>query len=398
MAIVDERLVADLWERQAFLPDGLRTLGLRVVFRGVPSDAGGPDYQDALLSIGEREIVSGDIEFHVRSSDWYRHGHDCDQRYNHVVLHVVWTDDTPSTVRADGAAIPVLAIEAIASPPSALTTGTTRLLTHPCVSRFAALTTPELRRRISTLGERRALERAERLAAEASVLPADEVAYGALLEGMGYASNREVFRRLAEAVPFRWLRSLPAEMWADALLSAAGLVPPTVTDLPGRLRGEQWRLTRLRPANHPARRIQGVASLLARLGPHLADRLVAGVLESRRPSDLRALLTVRLDADALIGPGRADELAVSVVLPLALALEPESEAPLQLFRRYTSPPSTRWTRLMQDLLSQAGHDFRVRTAPEHQGLHALYHGYCRPERWTGCPVCASLRQQPSANH
>jgi len=70
-----------------------------------------------------------------------------------------------------------------------------------------------------------------------------------------------------------------------------------------------------------------------------------------------------------------------------VALEPESDAPGALFQRYPGPPSTRWTRIMEDLLSQAGHSFVPRTAAEHQGLHYLYHGFCRPERARGCPVC-----------
>ena len=105
---VDERFVVGLWESQTIDPASLQRLGIRVIFRGIPSDAGGPDYQDAILSIQEREIARGDVEFHVRASDWYRHGHHHDSQYNRVILHVVWIDDAVETVRADGRHIPVL--------------------------------------------------------------------------------------------------------------------------------------------------------------------------------------------------------------------------------------------------------------------------------------------------
>jgi hypothetical protein len=47
---IDEALVVQIWERQAFDCAALAALGLHVVFRGVPSDAGGPDYQDVVFT------------------------------------------------------------------------------------------------------------------------------------------------------------------------------------------------------------------------------------------------------------------------------------------------------------------------------------------------------------
>ena len=133
---VDERIVTEVWERQALDASALAALGLRVVHRGVPSDAGGPDYQDVILSRDDREFLSGDIEFHVRSSDWVRHRHHLDSRYCGVILHVVWQDDARGTVNARGERVPTLevgrAVRADVVP--RLTASTVELLPHPCVS------------------------------------------------------------------------------------------------------------------------------------------------------------------------------------------------------------------------------------------------------------------------
>jgi hypothetical protein len=391
MAQIDERLVAQLWERQAFDPSALAGLGLRVVFRGVPSDAGGPDYQDAILSQDERGLVAGDIEFHVLTSDWYRHGHQRDPRYNRVVLHVVWQDDGGETVRADGRSIPRLALSCWSRlqelPSEALEPP--RLLTHPCVPVFAGLSVEELRERVRGAGLLRFRQRADSFSADMTCLSSDQVAYTALLEALGYASNRQVFRDLSLLVPYAWLQSVPPYARAPALLEAAGLGPPAAVRPPGHLPPGSWRLSRLRPGNHPALRLSGAILLLQRLGPNLAAGLASAVSQADKPSDLRALLMASQDGQALIGAGRADEIAVSMALPFVAALQLETGEAQQLFLDYPSPPLNRWTRIMQDLLAQAGHSFTPRLAAEHQGLHYLYHQHCRPERPHDCPVCGS---------
>ena len=390
---LDERIVAEVWERQAFDESLTVTLGLQVVYRGTPSDAGGPDYQDAILSWNGRQLQRGDIEFHVRSSDWYRHGHQRDPRYNGVLLHVVWIDDASESVAADGHRIPVLALGG-AVPKAQPGPGAPRqeaLLPHPCIEEFARISTPELRRRVCRAGLERFDERASRLAADLSCCPPDQVVYAALFEALGYASNRQSFRQLADVVPIAWLQSIPADARLAALLAAAGLGPMSSVPPPGHLPADAWRLTGIRPSNHPGRRIRGIAALLESAGPNLAGRLERLVLDAATPARLGHALRVTQADEALIGAGRADEMVVSVVLPFVAALDPDAFAPRNLYASHRAPPSNRWTRLMKDLFAQAGHDFEVRTAVEHQGLHHLYHTYCRPQRRERCPVCATHR-------
>src|SRR5437016_1360763 len=63
----------------------------KLVYVGRPGGPQGPDVHDAVLQFAVEQggQVVGDVEFHVRCSDWYRHGHHADVRYNNVVLHVV---------------------------------------------------------------------------------------------------------------------------------------------------------------------------------------------------------------------------------------------------------------------------------------------------------------------
>lgn len=53
----------------------------------------GPDFQDAKIKI-DGIIWVGPVEIHVHSSDWFKHGHQYDNAYNNVILHVVFNSDS----------------------------------------------------------------------------------------------------------------------------------------------------------------------------------------------------------------------------------------------------------------------------------------------------------------
>lgn len=383
---IDERVVAQAWERQDYSQDRLNALCLHVIFRGVPSDAGGPDYQDAFLALPDGKIQSGDIEFHVVASDWLRHGHNTDPRYNNVILHVVWRNDDAATFTESGKAIPILEIGV----PRGSQPGLDRqavLTEHPCVAAFAAVSNAELAAAICEAGQERFDQKADIFAAELSASDPSQVAYRAILASLGFASNRSCFEALSEVAPYGWLQSVPKVHWKDVLLCAAGFARSSPVEPPARLRSDQWRLVRIRPPNHPARRLVAVAQLLAGTEGDLARAVVQWVQDSDRPVLLRRRLQVTCSDGSAIGSGRADEIAVNAVLPFVAAMDANDGAARSLFALYPSPPANRWTRLMVSMMRDAGQSIAVKRAIQHQGLHALYHGHCRYERRTCCLVC-----------
>ena len=69
----------------------------------------GPDFFKAQLMIGNQKWA-GNVEIHLKSSDWYVHNHEKDSNYDSVILHVVWEHDVP-IFRKDNSEIPTLELK-----------------------------------------------------------------------------------------------------------------------------------------------------------------------------------------------------------------------------------------------------------------------------------------------
>ncbi|MGO3183329.1 MAG: DUF2851 family protein [Aequorivita sp.] len=69
----------------------------------------GPDFFNSQIELGG-QLWAGNVEIHIKSSDWYAHGHETDSAFDNVILHVVWEHDA-EIYRKDGTAIPTFIIK-----------------------------------------------------------------------------------------------------------------------------------------------------------------------------------------------------------------------------------------------------------------------------------------------
>ena len=69
----------------------------------------GPDFFNANLRIAG-QLWAGNVEIHLKSSDWYLHNHETDKAYDNVILHVVWDHDT-DIFRKDNSKLPTLVLK-----------------------------------------------------------------------------------------------------------------------------------------------------------------------------------------------------------------------------------------------------------------------------------------------
>ena len=103
-----EELLSYVWQYQKF-PTSIKTTKgewVKVVAPGLLNTLAGPDFFNARIIIGGQQWA-GNVEIHVKASDWYQHHHESDKNYNNVILHVVWEDDI-AIFRKDNTEIPTL--------------------------------------------------------------------------------------------------------------------------------------------------------------------------------------------------------------------------------------------------------------------------------------------------
>lgn len=394
---------------------------LQIIYPGKENRDCGPDFVGAVIVTGERGLLVGDIELHAKASDWKSHGHHCDPRYNDVILQVVW-DGEASVVLQNGKTAPTLSLRHCLK-------GSLDEVCHwaylnvvpdePCYGAVQKLGNAELGRLLDEAGGQRFRLKAARFAAALTEEPPSEVLYQGIMGALGYTRNKEQFQELARRLPLVVLegfcRGKPQEeqirILKALLLGMAGLLPQDNQEgLIQRCLGDRdpmcsscWRLFRVRPENHPSRRLVGAAYLLARF---MDIGLLEGVLRLLRGSgtDMERLeaafvvssLDCCLDGKvALVGTGRARDIVVNIVLPFTFAwAEANEQAGLagqarSLYRGYPAAGDNEITKRLTVLLGK-GSSALLNSAQRQQGLIHLDKTFCRKRRCWECPLARRL--------
>lgn len=92
---MNEYFLHTVWNHQTFIPYNLKTANGKTLIihqKGIYNHTNGPDFKSAEISIDKKKL-NGDIEIHIKSSDWVNHKHHIDDAYDNVILHVVFDHD-----------------------------------------------------------------------------------------------------------------------------------------------------------------------------------------------------------------------------------------------------------------------------------------------------------------
>lgn len=341
-----------VWQhRLGLIKDAATTRGLplRVLDPGRLNTDAGPDFFNAALKIGD-QTWHGNVEMHVRASDWHRHGHDSDRAYDSVVLHVVAVDDAEIR-RPDGSAIPQAVMEIGSGAREryeAFGKGSDTGL--PCAEGLRSIPSIYVSDWLTALAVERVFAKSERAAAIAEATGGnwEEAAYITFARALGFGLNSEPFELTARSLPLNILlkhRDNPLSVEA-MVFGQAGLIPdPAIDEDPyvEALRQEykfmaakfslrsprpQWKMARTRPQNLPYRRLALLAKKVADGFGLMGDLAAAGGSAER----VRDLLSVTPEGfwathytfapsrakafPGVLGKSAVDSLIINVAVPL----------------------------------------------------------------------------------
>jgi len=385
---------------------------LKVVYPGRANSDVGPDFRNAVIAMNASELVKGDVEIHIRSSDWYSHGHHYDPEYAHVILHVVlWRDCKSPTLVQNGRLIPTAYL------PEANLIPTRQL---PCFQTMTHKDSETLRKLLDTAGENRFEQKIAFFRASLGREEAGQVLYRGMMRALGYSRNMKPFEELANRVPIKFLEDMePRESLSlkqALLLGTAGLlrsqwlrrefsVESEIKELEHIWRSlarrepmsaEDWHLSHVYPNNSPVRRILAQSCLLQRYGE---SGLLMGILQlvdgtpltgGQRQLEDAIIIDSDNKSPALLGRSKAAEIIINVILPFIFSRaesfhETElAEKALKLYINYPRLAENEITRHMaRQLCLQDTSDF---TACRQQGLIHIFRNYCCEGNCAKCPL------------
>lgn len=107
-----EEVLHYVWKHKLLPLKDIRTVdgkSVEVINPGILNRDSGPDFVGAKVKI-DGLLWAGNVEIHLRASDWFRHKHDEDPAYDSIILHVASEVDT-SLSYPSGEDVPQVEIE-----------------------------------------------------------------------------------------------------------------------------------------------------------------------------------------------------------------------------------------------------------------------------------------------
>lgn len=275
-----------IWYNRLFYPSGITTISgdeVEIIHPGWPNRNAGPDFFNSRVRIGAT-MWAGNVEIHLRSSDWIAHNHQTDEAYNNVVLHVVGISDCDSITDSKGRIVPEMVLRYPDTLSQKYDTLIHKSSVIKCFDDVGKLPAIE----VTNWLERMLLERMEQRSHHIFRLfdefngNWDQVFFVMLSRAMGFGINSDPFEILARSIPINdVMRHSDNLLQIEALLfGQAGFLDNVdgSESYPAILKREynllkrkyslvpmgvsQWKFLRLRPVNFPTIRISQLAAII----------------------------------------------------------------------------------------------------------------------------------------
>ena len=415
-----EAFLQYVWQHR-LLQGGLKTVdGLQVVVERVGDlnyDAG-PDFIDVRLMV-DGVLWAGNVEIHIKASDWRQHKHSEDKNYNNVVLHVVYEYDCDICLE-NGCKVATMVIKD--NIPQAVWEQYEKLMSSPVNGEVPCAPFLEEVPSFVVTGcvDRLVVERVERKSEDVKRLLAESrgswetCCYWLLAKYFGGKTNGFVFELLAKATDQRLLarwKDQPQRIEA-LLMGQAGLLDgyfedeyPRIlqADYEGIRGGTQikpidgylWKFFRLWPSSFPTIRISQFAQLVSK-----SNNLFGKLLEMRDAKDLIKLFDVeaseywethyQFDKESKKSKKRAGKDFVEMLLINAwvpLLMEYGNQHGQQEYKDQALGILSQLEAENNKIVRMwHGVGMKAENATESQGLLQLYNEYCKNRRCLECQL------------
>jgi hypothetical protein len=278
---------------------------IKIHFPGYYNTGQGADFTEAKIEF-DGLLWIGNIEIHVKASDWYLHEHHTDPNYNNVILHVVKHNDK-KIINSKGLVVNTVEIEYDVSIETQFNQLINSSSNIACSDKIKSISSLRLAHCLTQLAAERMEERFQKINKQLKDLNNDweSVFYFNFVRSFGFGVNNIPFEQLSKSTPIIIVSKHCGNLnQIEALLmgQAGFLHPPYIDDYHQSLATEysflqnkfslkpmqssMWRFMRIRPANFPTLRIAQLSSLL-----NLSPRIFEQCIQFTDLSSLQTFLT-----------------------------------------------------------------------------------------------------------
>ncbi|MES2513071.1 MAG: DUF2851 family protein [Bacteroidota bacterium] len=264
---------------------GSRQETIEIVSIGEHNQDSGPDFFNSKIRIND-VLLAGNVEIHIKTSDWLKHHHQNDRAYDNLVLHVVYEHDK-ELLQNEQFNVSVLELKGYIKPSLLEEYNRLQISRQPiaCGKSIARVSDIVW----SSWMDRLAITRIEQKTAyiehlfEYSNQNHENALYTLLCRNFGFKINNDAFELLGKSLPYSLLKKYADNpVQVEALLyGVAGFLDELFEDKYPRqlqnefeflkakhqlvpLKKENWKFSKTRPVNFPTIRISQLANLISR--------------------------------------------------------------------------------------------------------------------------------------
>jgi len=300
---MNENLLQYLWKYKIFSKIDFKDSDgnpLEILDFGKFNKNSGPDFSFAKIKT-KNIVLAGNIEIHVKSSDWYFHHHDTQKDYQSIILHAVYFNDV-DVLELKNAGIPTLQLKDYID--DKILAKYQTLENHyefiPCESIFEPKKIPFL------FSEETLLKKMDEKSIEIEHLlnqsknNYEAVLFQKIAYSFGLKVNAEIYQNIAENIEFKIIQKISQNQFQlESLLFGKGNLLEKETETNKKWKTEfeflktkfkiseqtfPVKFMRLMPPSFPTIRLSQLAMLY-----HLQPNLFSKILKAKNIKELKSL-------------------------------------------------------------------------------------------------------------